>query len=151
MKGQYKQTFASYDFGIKTGLHSMYREWILPRGMDADQCFQYIIIGKPSSRWKRNEEAIVELYNEIIELNPELASIPTDDVQQKFDVFMGAISKFNYKDIEFFTGQREAIMDYNLQNRNNVAKIQQKAGEMVYWVICPENIEFLNKSLGITH
>lgn len=80
----------------------IWTEWKLP--MDYQEC------GKYFAKNYKDKEKLEQLYQSIIELNPVLKKIKSDDYEsstghstgRKYDIIHGVISKFNFDDINFF-------------------------------------------------
>lgn len=108
----------------------LHREYVLPYGFTADYLAgflryhkteaysefiksDYLTRGLLYAKAREYSVIIDNIYNELIRLNPELGEISIDVTVRpdpKYDIILGAISKFSVKDIEFYLTKLTIIL-----------------------------------------
>lgn len=144
------QTFPSQEFADKTGLGWLFTEWKLPGTADDT----YERMSKASDAMDQSKESgasdLLSLYMEILSLNPELQELPEPKSwKQLLDVIHGAISKFNYDDIAFFSASSfESILKYNRSTVEDRRKVISKHfGMYPQWVMSPKTLERVERTI----
>jgi hypothetical protein len=102
----HEQVFPSELFGIRIGLHTIYKNWILPEGETAE------LLANKLLKTIHHETIHYELYLKLLNLNPELSNIILIDeliheyrYQPRniyFHICFGVISKYTVRDINHF-------------------------------------------------
>lgn len=143
-----KQKFSSKDFGVKTNLHWIYKDWKLP--MEENEAALHIMCLHDDM----DIDGLKSFYNDLKRLNPVLGRLKTDNMRIMYHICFGAISKYNYNDIKFFslnddTLESEVIRIYNMRVREQKSKIVMMLNTDIQWVMSPPTLKRVNKELGI--
>ncbi len=154
-----KQIFPSKVFGEATGLNWIWTDWKLPKNMTPDEAYlKFLNLQKgldDESTAKVSRDGIYSMYMEILRLNPELKKLPEPETFAPiFNAIHGAISKFNFDDIKFYSGltmPERAEYNSDIKQRLRVSLIANKAG-LVHcnWVLSPTTMKRVEAELNIT-
>ncbi len=89
--------------------------------------------------WQDNDKNKVnDYYNTLLELNPELKKL---DSHKQYDVCYGAISKFNFDDIDFYSSIVFTIMlTYNTNIGSLKNGLVTKFKTEMNWVPSPKTL-----------
>lgn len=141
---QHEETFPSKETGEDLGLSWLYNDWKLPDNMTPDELGKLVMRKNDIIQEVRKgnkvtaEKIITDLYNKLIVLNPELKNIRYKNIGNALDLLFGALSKFNYDDIKFFTEHTsKELIAYNHKNNKRSGDLQSNLGVDISWVMSP--------------
>lgn len=105
-------------------------------------------------RFSDNNKPTLERYNKLLELNPKLKFLDDKYPNNKQYVYMGAVSLFNYNDIEYFL-KYGGWSDSPLIIKNIQENFEYKIKLELQWVLSEETLSILEKinlnNVNITH
>ncbi len=138
------ESYPSYEFYKKTGIEGLYTEWNIPN--EALENNNFIVDGRYLCEdiiSPKIEILIEASYMMIIDSNKELSSIKASSFIDKHNVVYGAISKFNYSDIKFFTENYDNILEYNKGCRDKYKLIEKMYGIRPQWIMSTETLQLI--------
>ena len=154
LKRMKEQIYPSQEFGIHIGMPDLFVEWKMPGDKSADECARELLAWNwaklDSEEEKKGEKIMHQFYSELVELNTDLYRIEVKTNSQIYDVCMGAVSKFNFEDIKFFSLiEKTELLKYNVNNKGTYDRIENKCNKYPEWILCPSNLQKVLDALGI--
>ncbi len=152
------QRFPSETYGKAIGLHSIYKNWILPNGETAETMILKVL------------DSPYYIFKELLKLNPELEKLKiSDEIKEHYlnnnqfggigkDIYYhvcyGLISKFTIQDIEHFLlkgtlDNNQVIENYN--SRRKWYSILEKNGASIGWAASIETLKEISDYLKLDY
>ncbi len=144
-----KETFPAKEFSIHTGIEGLSQEWIISNlvleGSHTILKYYRSILNDIFLKYnkRRIEKKANYIYQLLIKDNEDLKNIKAPTYVDKINVVEGAISKFNFNDIKFFTENYNSIIDYNLENESKYELIKKQYGVYPEWIISPDTFNLI--------
>lgn len=105
-------------------------------------------------RFRENNEPNKEKYQKLLELNPRLKVLNDKYPKDKLSIYMGAVSLFNYDDIEYFL-ESGAWCTSPMCNRIKQEKLEKELNFEFQWVISKKTLDLIDrvdkKNINISH
>jgi hypothetical protein len=143
------ESYPAEEFSIHTGIEGLSQEWNISNDVLKGSHTTLKYYGSflsdifPKYNKRRIEKKTEQTYFLLIKDNEELKNIKAPTHIDKSNVVSGAISKFNFNDIKFFTENYDSIQEYNSRNKYKYELIKNKYGMYPEWVMSPETINLI--------
>lgn len=143
-------TFPAQRYGELTGV-KLHEDYILPFSLTDQETqnlmIQFRLLCRAGNEVDQisNAQAIEEYYNELKLLNPQLSVLPCNEIHYKITVAMGAVSKFNVQDIQYYleTGGYYYVPQ---EFKREIEATELRVGSHMNWVISPSTLKPLTKN-----